>query len=112
MAFAHHALHEADILLGFFADEHEGGLGALIAENIENLWGPFGVRAVVEGKRDFVWVIAVLLDGVGVGINFHVLIDDESCAQVGFVSVLLNDALAGLWLAGDADDVAVALVVD
>ena len=94
MALAHHTLHDADVLLGLFTDEHEGSFDAFVAENIENLWRPLGVGAVVEGERYLLGVIAVLLDGVGAGINVHVLIGDELLARVGFVGVDLDDALA------------------
>ena len=81
MALAHHALHQADILLRLVADQHERALDALVAENIENLRRPLGIGSVVEGERDLVGVIAVLLDGVSARINVHVLVGDELLAR-------------------------------
>jgi hypothetical protein len=105
------ALHDADVLRGLGADQHEGCLDVLVAQNIENLGRPLGIGSVVEGERDFVGVVAVLLDGVGARINVHVLIDDELLARIELVGFDLDGALAGLGKAGDADDVAVALLV-
>ena len=52
VAFAHDALHQADILRGLGADEHEGALDVLLLEDVEDLRRPLGVGAVVEGERD------------------------------------------------------------
>src|ERR1035437_1793202 len=111
MTLAYHALHEADIILCLRADEHERTLDALVAENIENLGSPLGVRSVVEGEGDLVGAVSVLLNDVGTRIDIHVLIEDELAARVLFVAVHLDSTLAGLGQAGDADDVAIALVV-
>ena len=111
VAFADDALHDADVLSGLGADEHEGAFDVFLFEDVEDFRGPLGVGAVVEGDGDFVGVIAVLLDGVRAGIDVHVLIDDELLAGIGFVAIEFDGALAGLGQAGDADDVAVALVV-
>ena len=82
MALAHHPFHHAHILRGLCADQHEGSLGVLVAQNIQYLGRPFGVGSVVEGERDFVGVVAVLLDGVGARVDIHVLIDDELLARI------------------------------
>ena len=87
VAFAHDALHEADIFLGLSADEHEGAFDVFLLEDVQNLWGPLGVGSVVEGERNFVGVVSVLLDGVGAGIGVHVFIDDELLARVGLVGI-------------------------
>ena len=112
MAFADDPLHEADIFLGLGADEHEGSLGALVAENVEDFRSPLGVGPVVEGERDLIGMVAVLLDGVGAGIDIHVLIDNELFPGVDFITVDFDGALAGLGQSGDAEDVAFALGVN
>ena len=111
VAFTDDALHEADIFLGLGADEHEGAFGVLLLEDVKDLRRPLGVGPVVEGERYLVGVVAVLLDGVGAGINVHVLIDDELFARVGLVGIDLDGALAGLGQSGDAENVAFALGV-
>ena len=97
---------------GLIADHHEGAVDVLLLEDVEDPGRPFGIGAVVKGERDLVGVVAVVLDGVGVRIDIHVLIDDELLARVGLVGVDLHGALAGLGQAGDAEDVAFAFGVD
>jgi hypothetical protein len=94
VAFAHHALHEADILSGLGADEHEGSLDVLLFQDVENLRRPLGIGAVVEGDGDLIGMVAVVLDRVGAGIDVHVLIDDELLARIGLVGVDGDGALA------------------
>ncbi len=110
VAFALYPLHEADVLLRLGADHHEVPLTSYSLENVEDFRGPFGIGTVVEAERDLVRVIAVVLDRVAVRIHVHVLVDDELFARVGLVGVDLYGALAGLRQAGDADDVAGALL--
>ena len=94
------------------ADGHEGAFDVLGFENVENLRRPLGIGTVVEGERDLVGMVAVLLHGVSARIDVHVLVDDELLARVGLVGVDFHGALAGLRQAGDAQDVAVALGVN
>ena len=61
VAFAHHALHQADVLRGLVADHQEGALDALLLQDVEDLRRPLGIGSVVEGERDFVGMVAVLL---------------------------------------------------
>ena len=68
----------------------------VLFQNVENLRSPLGIGAVVEGERDLVGVVAVVLDGVGVRIHVHVLVDDELFPRVGFIGVHGDGALAGL----------------
>ncbi len=103
--------HEADVVSGLGSDGHEGGFDVPGLEDVENLWSPLGIGAVVEGERNLVGMVAVLLDGVGVRIDVHVLIDDELLARVGLVGIHFDGALAGLRQAGDAQNVAFALGV-
>ena len=56
-------------------------------------------------------MVAVVFHGVGAGIDVHVLIDDELLAWIGLIGVDVDCSLSGLRQAGDAKDVAVALVV-
>ena len=111
MALAHHPFHQADIFLCFGADHHERALDVLLLQDVENFRRPLGVRAVVKGERNFIRMVAVVLDGVGARIHIHVLTDNELLARVGFVRVNRYGALAGLGQAGDAHDVALAFVV-
>ncbi len=74
VAFAIDALHDADVLLGLFADHEEGALDVVLLEDVEDLRGPLGVGPVVEGERDLFGVVAVLGDGVGERIGVHRLL--------------------------------------
>ena len=112
VAFAHDALHQADVVGGFIADEEEGAFDVLLLQDVEDLRRPPGIGAVVEGERKLFGMVAVLLDGVGARIDVHVFVNDELFARVGLVVIRFDSALAGLRQAGDADDVAVALGVD
>ena len=91
---------------------HEGAFDVLglRMSRIFGVHSGSGLSSKVEGK--LVGMIAVLLDGVGVRIDIHVLVVDELLARVGLVGVDVDGALAGLRKAGDAEDVAVALGVD
>ena len=75
------------LLGGLRADEHECAFDVLRFEDVEDLWRPLGIGAVVEGERNLVGMVAVLLDGIGVRIDIHVLVDDELLARVGLVGV-------------------------
>ena len=90
IAFAHDALHEADILQGLIADHHERAFDVLLLEDVEDSGRPFGIGAVVKRERDFVGMVAVVLHRVGVRIHIHVLVDDELLARVGLVGVDLR----------------------
>ncbi len=113
VTFTVDALHDADVLLGFFADHEEGALDVVLLEDVEDLRGPVGIGAVVEGERDLARVIAVLTYGVGERIGGHGLLGDHAVLQGdGFVVVEGDDALAALRLAGDAENVTFAFGVD
>ena len=48
VALAHHALHDAHVLSSLGADHEEGPLGVLLLQDVQNLWSPLGIWAVVE----------------------------------------------------------------
>ncbi len=113
VAVAVDALHEADVVLGDFADHEEGADDVVLLEDGEDLRGPLGIGAVVEADGDFFGMVAVLRDGVGQRVGVHRLGDD---AEVGLgdrrVVVHGEGAVAVLRRAGDAQDVAIAFGVD
>ena len=49
-----HLADESGLECGVFADEEEGGAGVVAGENLEQLRGPAGIGAVVEGEGDLV----------------------------------------------------------
>ena len=51
-------------------------------EDVEDFRSPLGIGAVVEREGDFIGMVAVVLNGVGVRIHIHVLVDDELFARV------------------------------
>src|SRR4051794_1853651 len=57
-------------------------------------------------------MITVILDGVGVRVHVHVLVDDELFTWIRLVSVDLNCAFAGLGKTCYAQDVASAFLID
>src|ERR1039458_10142725 len=82
-----------------------------LLEDVEYLRGPFGIWTIVKGERDFIGMVAVLLDGVGMRIDIHVLVVDEFLARVGLVGINVHGASAGLRKTRDADNVSIALEV-
>ena len=113
VAFAVDALHDADVVLGGLADHEEGGLDVQALEDVEDARGPGGIGAVVEGEGDLPGMVAVLGDGVGERVGVHGLFCDHLLRDGDLVVVVEGEgAVAVLGLAGDAEDVAVALGVD
>ena len=111
VAFAHHTFHDADVFRSLRADHHEGGFGVFLLEDVEDLWSPFGIGPIVEGERDLIGVVTVILDDVSARVDVHVLIDDELALRIGLVGIDRDGALAGLGQAGYAKDIAVPFVV-
>jgi len=112
VAFAVDALHETDVVFGDLADHEEGALDVVPLEDVEDLWGPVGVGAVVEGERDHVGLVAVLLERVGGRIGLHHLFGDHLDGDGDLVVVVEGEgAGAGLGAFDDAEDVAGALGV-
>ncbi len=113
VAFTVEALEQAEVVLGLFADDEEGSGDLVFLEDVEDLRGPLGIGAVVEGEGDLLGVVADVLDGVGQGVGDHLLGDDGAVVEGDGVVVVEGDlAAAGLGLAGDPHDVAFAVVVD
>ncbi len=113
VAFTVDPLHDAYVVLGDFADFEEGAFDVVAVEDVEDLRGPDGVGAVVEGEGDLFGDVAVLREGVGQRVAVEGLIDDgEVLRGDGFVIVEFGGAVAVLREAGDAEDIAVAFGVD
>ncbi len=113
VAFVVDPLHDADVVLGDLTDHEEGAFDVVLLEHVEDARRPFRVGTVVEGEGYLLGVVAVKADGVGQRVGVHDLLGDHLERDGNLIVVIEGDATAaGLWFAGDAEDVADAFVVD
>ena len=72
--------------------------GALLVLRISRIFGVhLGSGPSSNEMRNFVGVIAVLLDGVGGRIHVHVLVDDEFLARIGLFAIDFQRSACRSW---------------
>src|SRR5580692_9448784 len=84
-------------LAGRFADDEEGRRNIFLFQDIENLRSPFFVGPVVEGKSQFSWRGAHLLDTPGERIGLVGLVVDHVAG-----GIVIDGAATALRSGGDA----------
>ena len=105
VSLGHHPLHQAHIVLGLFADHHEGRLAHPFRLRMSRILGVHvRIGPVIEAERHHSRLVPVILDGVGRGIGQHVLIGHGPV-----VGVHVDGARAWMRLSGDVQDVAIAV---
>ncbi len=113
VAFAVHALHQADVVLRLLADHEEGPAHMLFLQDVENPRRPRRVRPIVEAEGYLVRDIAGLGHGIRERIRGHRLRGHGAVPFRNRVVVVHgHHAMAGLHFARDIENVAFALEVD
>ena len=102
------------LFFGLLADHEEGALDVVLLQDVENLRRPVRIGSVVEAERDLLRVVAVLRRRCRRADRSPSTpaVIDAVLRRDGVVVVHGDDAPAVLRLAGDAQDVALALGVD
>src|SRR6516162_5084916 len=107
VSLSKNTLYQVWVGLRAVTDDEETRMHPLGLQDVEDLWRPVGIGAVVEGKRELIWFGPSPLDHIGCGYLRIVLI-----VNIARILVDLKGTRAGSRLLGDAQDLALPFEID